>query len=74
MCAKSAGKRARGTYSMIMKFVARLSSVLALLARVVLALRLTEAVLRAKLRGSCVPTYEAATGKINAWTVAPPPA
>jgi TRAP-type uncharacterized transport system substrate-binding protein len=54
----------------IMKFVARLSSVLALLAPVVLALQPTQA--DAQSQSAPVPralTYEQQQGKINAWTV-----
>jgi hypothetical protein len=61
---------ARGNSSMIMKFVARLSSVLALSASVVLALQPTQA----DAQGLPAPapralTYEQQQGKINAWTV-----
>jgi TRAP-type uncharacterized transport system substrate-binding protein len=55
---------------MIMKFVARLSSVLALSAAVVLALQLAQADAQGQSAPAPrAPTYEQQQGKINAWTV-----
>ena len=55
---------------MIMKFVARLSSVLALSAPLVLALQLSQADAQGLPAPTPrAPTYEQQQGKINAWTV-----